>query len=106
MKKNDVVSVLTTAGEFVGEFESSSTEGVVLKNPKMIVFHDKQMGFARGVCNTGMENPERVQFRQAGICFITQSNATITSAYLETVKQTTEASNPSQIAMPESKIIV
>jgi len=106
MKTNDVVTVLTTAGEFVGKYESSSDQGVVLKDPKMIVFHDEQMGFARGVCNTGVENPKSVHFREGGLCFVTKTNEAIASAYWETLKQTQESETPSKIAMPESKIIV
>ena len=42
---------------------------------------DKQMGFARGVCLTGQENPESVTFYSGGIILMTPSNSEIESAY-------------------------
>jgi len=42
---------------------------------------DKQMGFARGVCLTGEENPELVTFYGGGIILVTPSNEEIIAAY-------------------------
>ena len=58
------------------------------------------MGFARGVCLTGKENPEVVTFSAGGIIFITPSNDDIVAAYK---KMTTP--EPS-IITPEKSIIV
>ena len=54
IEKDTLVSIVTPAGEFVGEFEEQTENFVTLRNPKMIIHApDKQMGFARGVCLTG-----------------------------------------------------
>ena len=82
IEKDTLVSIVTPAGEFVGKLQSQSSSYVTLKDPKMIVHaEDKQMGFARGVCLTGKENPEQVTFSAGGIIFITPSNDDIVAAY-------------------------
>ena len=101
IEKNTLVSVLTPAGEFVGKLEEQTESFVTLQNPKMIITTpDKQMGFARGVCLTGKENPEVVTFYAGGIILITPSNDDIVAAYK---KMTTP--EPS-IITPEKSIIV
>ena len=82
IKANTLVSIVTPAGEFVGEFEEQTENFVILRNPKMMITTpDKQMGFARGVCLTGEENPELTTFYSGGIILMTPSNDEIISAY-------------------------
>ena len=82
IKANTLVSIVTPAGEFVGKLEEQTDTHVTLRTPKMIVHaEDKQMGFARGVCLTGQENPESVTFYSGGIILMTPSNDEIISAY-------------------------
>ena len=101
IEKDTLVSVVTPVGEFVGKLEEQTESFVTLQNPKMIITTpDKQMGFARGVCLTGKENPEVVTFYAGGIILITPSNDDIVAAYK---KMTTP--EPSIIA-PEQSIIV
>jgi predicted neuraminidase len=101
IKTNTLVSIVTPAGEFVGKLESQTDTHVTLRTPKMIVHsEDQKMGFARGVCLTGKENPEVVTFSAGGIIFITPSNDDIVAAYK---KMTTP--EPS-IITPEKSIIV
>tara|TARA_B100000795_G_scaffold91359_1_gene66626 strand:+ start:1889 stop:2167 length:279 start_codon:yes stop_codon:yes gene_type:complete len=79
---NTLVSIVTPAGEFVGKLEEQTSDFVTLKEPKMIIHtSDKQMGFARGVCLTGEENPELVTFYGGGIILVTPSNEEIIAAY-------------------------
>ena len=73
MKKNDIVTVITLAGEFVGKFVSNEDAGLSMEDPRMIVQgQDGQMGFARGICQTGVENPKEIAFND--FMFITPSN--------------------------------
>ena len=82
IEKDTLVSIVTPAGEFVGEFEEQTENFVTLRNPKMIIHApDKQMGFARGVCLTGKENPEEVTFSAGGVIFIALSYDDIVAAY-------------------------
>jgi hypothetical protein len=50
----------------------------------MIVNTKDGMGFARGVCLTGKENPEEVTFWGSGIVLVTESNDDIEKAYIQT----------------------
>ena len=80
MKKNDIVTVITLAGEFVGKFVSNDDAGLALEDPRMVVqSQDGQMGFARGICQTGVENPTDIVFDH--FIFITSSNEDVQKAY-------------------------
>lgn len=86
MKKGDLVTVLTNAGEFIGRLDKNDETGVHIDNPKMIVnTKEGKMGFARGVCMTGEENAKRVVFRAGGVVLLTPCNADINKAYTEVV---------------------
>jgi len=86
MKKGDLVTVLTNAGEFVGRLDKNDDTGVHLDNPKMIVnTPEGKMGFARGVCMTGEENAKSAIFRAGGVVMVTKSNPDINKAYTEIV---------------------
>ena len=81
MKKNDIVTVLTLAGEFVGKFVSEEN-GIELEDPRMVVQGpDGGMGFARGICQTGVENPTSVKIVNA--IFITPSNELVQKGFRE-----------------------
>jgi|TARA_R110000744_G_scaffold165495_1_gene282616 hypothetical protein len=61
MKKNDVVSVITLAGEFVGKFQELAEGAITIADPRMIVQGPEgNMGFAKGICSTGVEEPDSV----------------------------------------------
>ena len=80
MKKNDIVTVITLAGEFVGKFVSNDDAGLALEDPRMVVqSQDGQMGFARGICQTGVENPTDIAFQQ--YLFVTSTNEDVQKAY-------------------------
>ena len=86
MNKGDLVTVLTNAGEFVGRLDKNDDTGVHLDNPKMIVnTPEGKMGFARGVCMSGEENPKSIIFRSGCIILVTPSNQNINKAYTEVV---------------------
>jgi hypothetical protein len=83
MKKGDVVSLVTLTGEFVGKFEDRSPTGVKIKDPRMLVSgKDGGMGFAYGVCQTGVKDTPMIEFFSGGIVFVTETNADIEKAYL------------------------
>ena len=85
MKKGDIVSVITAAGEFVGKFEDEGNAKLVLKDPRMVIQTQEGMGFARGVCVTGEESPTEMAFYTGGIVFTAPSNEDIQKAYREAV---------------------
>lgn len=80
MKKNDIVTVICAAGEFVGKFGSQDENGLVLQDPRMLVSGPEGgMGFARGICMTGVENPDSVTFNT--FIFVTPTNEEVSKAY-------------------------
>ena len=81
MQKNDVVSVMTAYGEYVGKYDAKSDQVVTLKDPRMIVQTEQGMGFAHGICATGKENPTTVDIQMAQVLFITEVNAQIEKEY-------------------------
>ena len=79
MKKGDVVSVVSVAGEYVGKYETSGDGTITLTDPRMLVQQGQQMGFAQGICVTGEMNPSEVTFAQ--YVFVTPVNEDIEKAY-------------------------
>lgn len=80
-KKGDVVSVISSAGEFVGKYKDSGASSFVLDDPRMVIQTQEGMGFARGVAVTGEENPSEMSFYTQGIVFVTKTNEEVTKAY-------------------------
>jgi hypothetical protein len=81
MNVNDVVSVVTAAGEFVGKLNGFDGDAVVLSKPRMLVSNGEGMGFARGICMTGKENPESATFHN--VVFVTPTNEDIDKAWVQ-----------------------
>ena len=79
MKKGDVVSVISMAGEYVGKFNSMESGTVTLDDPRMLIQNEQGMGFANGIAVTGKLNPESVTFAQ--YVFVTPTNSDIEKAY-------------------------
>lgn len=82
MKNNDVVTVVTVSGEYVGRLEGINSNGTVtLKDPRMLIHGEQGIGFARGVCMTSKENPDKVSFQQYVLC--TETNDDFSAAWTE-----------------------
>jgi len=82
MKKNDVVTVVTISGEYVGKLVSMEDGQVELKDPRMILSNpaDGTMGFAKGLAATGLENPTSAIFQQ--VVFVVPTNQKVAEAHL------------------------
>lgn len=81
MNNGDIVSIVTAAGEFVGRLSENNGDSVVLTKPRMLVMGESGMGFARGICMTGVENPEEATFYNTVI--LTPTNDQVSDAYVE-----------------------
>jgi hypothetical protein len=85
MKNGDVVTVVTPTGEYVGRlnesdlWENRGWECLTLEDPRLLVHNEQGMGFARGICATGIENPPEATF--ANVIFVTETNEQIISAW-------------------------
>jgi len=82
-KKNDIVTVITVAGEYIGKFVSESPDQLTIADPKMLVQGEQGVGFGTGICVTGENDPKKVTFYAGGIVFITATNDIVTKAYHE-----------------------
>ena len=83
MKKNDVVTVVTVSGEYIGKYEKESAGVIYLTDPRMLIAGDQVVGFARGICMTGTENPTHCAFQQ--YVYVTETNPDFAKAYREAV---------------------
>jgi len=81
MKKNDVVSVVATSGEYVGKLKKFDEKGVVLSDPRMLIAANEGVGFAKGVCMTGQTDVSEVLFRNYVYC--TPTNEEFEKAWRE-----------------------
>tara|TARA_R110000796_G_scaffold92968_1_gene197341 strand:+ start:3690 stop:3965 length:276 start_codon:yes stop_codon:yes gene_type:complete len=84
MTNNEVVTVVTVSGEYVGRLNSIQSDGTItLNDPRMLIHGEQGIGFARGVCMTSKENPERVTFQQYVLC--TETNKEFSAAWTEAI---------------------
>jgi len=83
MKKGDIVSVISLAGEYVGKFNNSNAGTITLDDPRMLIQNEQGMGFANGIAVTGKPNPDKVTFSQ--YVFVTPTNDDIEKAYRSAV---------------------
>jgi hypothetical protein len=84
MKKGDVVSVVTLSGEYVGKFNEAHIDGgLTLDDPRMLIAGEEGVGFARGICMTGIEDVSTVRFKD--YVYFTPTNAAFEKAYLTAV---------------------
>ena len=94
MKQGTVVSLVTLAGEYIGKWVKEEHGNITLENPRMLVnTPDGKVGFARGICMTGQENPKTGMFYAGGVVIVTESNEQFKSAYIEA---TTGLATPSK----------
>jgi len=82
-KKDDVVSVITNAGEYVGKFKSEGDATFTITKPRMLIQGEQGVGFARGICVTGVEDAKELVFQKNGIVFTTPTSDIVEKAYIE-----------------------
>tara|TARA_X000000950_G_scaffold37100_1_gene39613 strand:- start:2718 stop:2996 length:279 start_codon:yes stop_codon:yes gene_type:complete len=81
--KNDVITVITVAGEYVGKFVSEDTSRLTIADPKMLVNGEQGMGFGNGVCVTGEADPADMTFYIGGLVFVAKTSDAVVKAYRE-----------------------
>lgn len=81
--KNDVVTVITVAGEYVGKFVSEDASRLTIADPKMLVNGEQGMGFGTGVCVTGEADPADMTFYVGGLVFVAKTSEAVVKAYRE-----------------------
>ncbi len=82
-KKDDVVSVITNAGEYVGRFKDECDSTFTVTKPKMLISGEGGVGFARGICVTGKDDAAELTFQKTGIVFTTPTSDVVEKAFIE-----------------------
>ena len=77
----NIVTVMTTTGEFVGKVVEYNTDVLELSDPRMIVTTESGMGFANGVAMTSGESPKEATFKD--YIFVTPTNTQVADAWRE-----------------------
>ncbi len=97
MEKNDIVTVVTISGEYVGKLSDNDGGQITLSDPRMILSNPEtgQMGFAKGIAVTGVENPKEVTF--ISVVFVTPANATVSTAWQEATSQIVTPNKPTLV---------
>jgi len=80
MEKNDVVTLVTIAGEIVGRYKSEEDATVVVENPRLFMQTQEGAGFAPGVCMTG-DTTSMVTFQKSTILCVIPSSAEVVKAW-------------------------
>ena len=79
MKKDDIVTVVTFAGDFVGKYVITDGSTITIKDPRMVIQSQQGMGFAKGICVTGEMDPTEVTFQS--YVFVADTNDEIIKAW-------------------------
>jgi hypothetical protein len=80
MKINDVVTIVTIGGEFIGRLKSEDSNQIVLVNPRGLMQGEHGFGFSPGVCITG-DTDDSVSFNRSLILFVVKTVPEIEKAW-------------------------
>jgi len=81
MNKNDVVSVVTLTGEFVGKFNDQTTEQYVIDDPRLLTQTQQGPAFIPAVCMTGVQEPSQVRFNKGTVVFVIKTAVEVEKEY-------------------------
>lgn len=81
LKDGDIVAVVNMAGEYVGRLAGQTENKVTIEKPRMVINGPEGMGFAHGICVTGVQDPEVADFYVGGLVFISPVNEDIEKAW-------------------------
>lgn len=80
MKVNDVVTIVTIGGEFIGRLKSQTSDEIVLMNPRGLMQGEQGFGFAPSVCITG-DTTDSVAFYRTSVVFMVKTIPEIEKAW-------------------------
>ena len=82
MKKGDVVTVMTSVGEYIARLERIDGGSVNVSDPRLIVRGEEgAIGFGRGVCMSAIEKPKNLTFQD--VLFVVPTNESFEKAWIE-----------------------
>ena len=79
----DITTVVTTYGEYIGELTYESGDIITLSKPKMVIQSQEGFGFAKGVCVTSVESPDKVDFRKSNVVLKVDTHEDVKKAYVD-----------------------
>jgi hypothetical protein len=85
MNKNDVISVVSLTGEFVGKYVSESDTTIVVKDPRLVMQRQDGIGFIPAVCMTGIQEPDEVIFYKSALAFVIKTADEVEKVYRQSV---------------------
>ena len=81
-KQNDVVTVMCHVGEITGKFIESGAGFIKLKDPRMLTQTEQGIGYAKGVCMSGMMDTREIVVNN--YLFVVDTNDEFVKAYHQT----------------------
>jgi len=80
---DDVVTLVTAAGEMVGRIINEDETSITLENPRAFVQTRDGVGFAPGVCLTGVKDPKEVSYNRLAIILTCETNEEVRKIWLQ-----------------------
>ncbi len=81
VNKNDVVSIVSLTGEFVGKFVEETSQQYVIADPRLLTQTQSGAGFLPAVCMTGVTEPSEVRFNKGTVAFIVETAEEVQKEY-------------------------
>jgi hypothetical protein len=81
MRKNDVVSIVTLTGEFVGKYVDETPDQYVIDDPRLLTQTQEGAAFIPAVCMTGKTEPNQVIFNKSTVVFIIETADEVQKEY-------------------------
>jgi hypothetical protein len=81
MNKNDVVSIVTLTGEFVGKYMDENTDQYIIADPRLLTQTQEGVAFIPAVCMTGIQQPDEVKFNKSAVAFVIKTAVEVEKEY-------------------------
>lgn len=81
MKKQEVVSVVTISGEYIGKFIDENAQQITIGDPHMVTPNGESIGFLPAVCLTGKQEPSSVSFNKSCVVLMVESQEEVAKQY-------------------------
>lgn len=80
---NDVVTLMTNAGEIVCRITDESADSYTLEHPRLFAQTAEGVGFVPGVCMTGINDPTELVIQKTAVLFTIPANENISKAWIQ-----------------------
>ena len=80
---SDIVTLVTAAGEMVGRVSNEDETSITLENPRAFVQTRDGVGFAPGVCLTGIKDPKEVSYNKLAVIMMCETSEEVQKIWLQ-----------------------